>query len=320
LGTLLARAVLLVFRGVSHYSEFLLSVDHSLDTVVHVLDEIDLGATESAEVGDVEDAVIGLSMLSVSTTDLNVVLVGDGLELVLGSTKLGKLDVNGSAHASSTVGGAGSNVTEMLVVGELCLLLDLGSGNGEALEDLTNVGTLLHRDDTELVLLVDPNEESFGVVVEDTTSLRPFTLKTARLKILITALEKEVISDELCLVSLTHGGERVVLALKLTIEGFEGGDNLLLDLETLGSGHGGSERVIGEVTSNTDSCGVDHRVLISGEIGALELGVVHVRDVLIRRRVLMVLLDDFVEKWGEGVETLVATSVDTNARVGPLAS
>jgi len=31
-------------------SEFLLSIDHGLDTVVHVLDEVDFGATKSAQV------------------------------------------------------------------------------------------------------------------------------------------------------------------------------------------------------------------------------------------------------------------------------
>ena len=75
-------------------SEFLLGVDHGFDTVVHVLDEIDLGTTESTEVGDVEDAVIRLGVLAVSATDLHVVLVGNGLELVLGPAELGKLDMH----------------------------------------------------------------------------------------------------------------------------------------------------------------------------------------------------------------------------------
>ena len=125
-------------------------------------------------------------MLTVGTTDLNVVLVGDGLELVGFLGKLGQLDVNGGAHASSEVGGAGSDVAEMLVVGELGLLLNLGSSDGESLEDLTDVGALLHGDDTELVLLVDPDEESLGVVVEDTTALGPVAVETASLKETVT--------------------------------------------------------------------------------------------------------------------------------------
>ena len=87
-------------------SESLLGGDHGLDAVVHVLDEVNLGTTESAEVRDVEDAVISLSVLTVGTTDLDVVLVSDGLELILMSAKLRKFDVDGSAHAGSEVGGA----------------------------------------------------------------------------------------------------------------------------------------------------------------------------------------------------------------------
>ena len=87
-------------------SESLLGLDHGLDTVVHVLDEVDLGATKSAEVRDVEDAVISLSVLTMGTTDLDVVLVSDGLELILMFGKLRKFDVDGGAHAGSEVGGA----------------------------------------------------------------------------------------------------------------------------------------------------------------------------------------------------------------------
>ena len=67
----------------------------------------------------------------------------------------------------------------MLIVSKACLLLDLGGGDGESLEDLADVGTLLHGDDTKLVLLIHPDEEGLCVVVEDTTSLGPVVLKTA---------------------------------------------------------------------------------------------------------------------------------------------
>ena len=63
-------------------SETFLGLDHGFDTVVHVLDEVDFGTTESAEVGNVEDAIVSLSVLTVGSTDLDVVLVSDCLELV----------------------------------------------------------------------------------------------------------------------------------------------------------------------------------------------------------------------------------------------
>ena len=50
-----------------------------------------------------------------------------------------------------------------------------------------------------MVLLVDPNEESLLLVVEDSTTLRPVSVETASFEEAITLLEEEVIRDELIL-------------------------------------------------------------------------------------------------------------------------
>ena len=50
--------------------------------------------------------VVGLGVLSVGTSDLDVVLVGDGLEFLLLVSELGELDVDGGTETSSEVGGA----------------------------------------------------------------------------------------------------------------------------------------------------------------------------------------------------------------------
>ena len=75
-------------------SEGLLLLDHSLDTVVHVLDEVSLGAAESALVGDVVGGIGGLGVLTVDTSDLDVVLISDSLELVPLLGELGESDVD----------------------------------------------------------------------------------------------------------------------------------------------------------------------------------------------------------------------------------
>ena len=64
-------------------AELLLFGDHSLDAVVHVLDEVDLRATKAALVRDVVHVVSRLRVLAVNATNLNVELVGDLLELSL---------------------------------------------------------------------------------------------------------------------------------------------------------------------------------------------------------------------------------------------
>jgi hypothetical protein len=70
----------------------------------------------------------------------------------------------------------------MIVVGELDDSFNMLSGSAKSLEDCTNVGTWLHRDNSELILLIDPDEESLGVIVENTSSRWPVSVETARLE------------------------------------------------------------------------------------------------------------------------------------------
>jgi len=109
-------------------------------------------------------------VLTVDTADLDVELVGNSLESGHVSGKLGELDVDGGTESGTEVGRAGGDVTEMVVVSELADGLDMGGGAGKAVENGTDISTLLHGDDTELILFVNPDEESLGVVVEDTTA------------------------------------------------------------------------------------------------------------------------------------------------------
>ena len=163
-----------------------LSSDHGLDTVVHVLDEFLLGAAEAALVGDVVGAVVGLGVLTVDTTDLDVVLVSDGLEGSHVLAELGELDVDGGAEGGTEVGGAGGDVTEVVVVSELADSLDVGGGAGKAVEHSVDVSTTLHGDNAELVLFVNPHEESLVVVVENSTAGRPVAVEAAGLEETVT--------------------------------------------------------------------------------------------------------------------------------------
>ena len=125
-------------------------------------------------------------MLTTGSTDLDVVLVSDTLESGHVLHELLQADVNGSAKGSSEVGRARGDVTKMSVVSELSSALNSGGGAAEALEDGTDVGTLLHGDDTELILLINPDEEGLGVIVEDTSALGPVAVETAGIEEAIT--------------------------------------------------------------------------------------------------------------------------------------
>ena len=148
----------------------LLGLDHGLDTVVHILHEIDLRSSESSLVGDVENSIVSFGMFTMNTSDLNIILVSDGIELSLVLSQKRKLDMDRGSQGSTKVGWAGGDVSEMVVVGKLGNLLDGGCGLGKSGEDGKDVGTFLHGDDSQLILLVNPDEESLVFVVENTSS------------------------------------------------------------------------------------------------------------------------------------------------------
>ena len=70
----------------------------------------------------------------------------------------------------------------MVVMSELADLLNLSSGSAESVEDLLDASSLLHGDDSELIFLVDPDQEGLRGVVEDTSSGWPVSVEVASLK------------------------------------------------------------------------------------------------------------------------------------------
>jgi len=297
------------------YSQLGFGFHEGSNTIDHVLDEVLLGSAESSEVGDVENAIVGLSVLSVDTSDLNVVLSGDFVESLFVGSKLGELDVDGGTHGGTEVGWAGGDVAEMVVVGELEVLLDLGGGSLESGEDGLDVSSWLHGNDSELVLFVDPNEEGLGVVMEDTSSGWPVSVQVGCSKESVSLLEEEVIVNELLLILSSHGLEWVEFTFEITIEVLASLHDLVHDLESLLLGDTWTEWEFGEVSSNSDSSRVDHSRLLSSEFVVLQLLGIHVGHVLVILLVLVIVLNDLVEellKLGVG---LVGTGVNTDARV-----
>jgi len=217
----------------SSCSEGLLSSDHGFDTIVHILDELDLVSSESSHVGNIENTIISLGVLTVDTSNLHVIFIGDGLMQGLSFHQFWQVDVNGGSQTGSHVGWASRDVTEVLVVGELSLGLNDVGGISESLEDSLDIGTLLHGDDSKLILLVNPDEEVLGGVVEDTSSFWPVSLESSGFKEFVSTLEKEMIGDKLCLFSVGHSLKRVIFTLKLSSEFTEGRSNKLLNLLSL---------------------------------------------------------------------------------------
>merc|ERR1712012_716686 len=179
--------------------ELFVLIPELVHTINHLLDQLNLRVSEPVLVGDVV-GVSGLATrLSTGSTGLQVKLLAASLELVdavLGPA--GQVNVDGGPHASTQVGGARVDVAVLLIQAEVLARLSLDrvldglDTLGQSAEHFPDISTLLHRDNTELVLLVDPDKEGLLGVVEDTTSLGPVALHASNSKVSVARDEEEV--------------------------------------------------------------------------------------------------------------------------------
>ena len=83
-------------------------------------------------------------------------------------------------------------------------LFDLGGSDRESLEHSSDVSTRLHGDNTELVFFIDPDNESFVIIVENAATFWPLFDATSCIKVLIVSFEQKVIFDQLLLCCFVH--------------------------------------------------------------------------------------------------------------------
>ena len=76
---------------------------------------------------------------------------------------------------------------------------------GQHLKDSINITAHLHGGNAKLVLFIDPDEESFGSIVEDTMTLRSVSLHSSN------SNKQEVIIKKLLADSLIHSNKRIAL-------------------------------------------------------------------------------------------------------------
>jgi len=83
----------------------------------------------------------------------------------------------------------------MLVVSKLSDFLNCSCGNRKTLENSTDVCTLLHRNNSELVLFVDPGQECLLSIVENASAFGPVTVQATGFEETVALFEQEMISD-----------------------------------------------------------------------------------------------------------------------------
>jgi hypothetical protein len=295
-----------------------------VDTVNHDLDQLNLGVSKTMLVGDVIGATSLATGFSAGSTGLDSEFLTPGLELVdslLGPSR--EVTMDGSAHASSQVGGARVDISVLLVKHESLagLLLDAftdGSDTaGKALKDSLDITTLLHGDNTELILLIDPEKEGLGGIVEDSTAFGPVTLHTGNSEVGISGDEEEMIINKLLTDSLIHSSEGIVGSGKISFKSGQSNLHEVLNTNTLFLGDSGGKTESIDGATDTDTGGVNGNigVDVSGDLGDI-----HVRGVLGVGRDAMVLLDDGIEDLSEVLVGIPISGVDAAVLVVELDS
>jgi len=304
--------------------EFQVFLVQSVDTVNHGLDKLDLGVSQSVLVGDVI-SVSGLATrFTTGATGLDSEFLAPLLqswETLLGPS--GEVNVDRGPHASTQVGGAGVDVAELLrqleVLARLSLdtVLDSLDATGQPLEDTLDITALLHGDDTSLILLIDPDQEGLSLVVEDATALGPVTLHTSNLQVGVTRHEEEVVIDKLLADLLVHASKWVVGTSQVTLKPLQGSGDQLLNTNTLLLGDSGGQTESLDGAANTDPDGVDRDLRVDVTV---DLGGVHVGNVLEVSWEAVVLADEGVEDISEVDVGVLVTSIDTAVLVVELNS
>merc|ERR1719168_175336 len=293
--------------------QFKILLPEGVDTINHCLDKLNLRVSKTVLVGN----VVGVSSLATrfttGTTGLETHTITPSLQSINGVLgPSGKVNVDGGTHASAQVGGARVDVSKL--GGDLEVLARFGLDGvsdsldtpGETFKDTLDITALLHGNDTELILLVDPDKESFVLVVEDTTAFGPVTLHTSDLQVGVTRDEEEVIIDELLTDALFHTGQRVVVTSQISIQLGESILHESLNIDTLLLGDSGGKTKSLDGAADTDSAGVNWD--IGFNVGC-DFGGIHVRCVFEVTSKTMVLANEGVKNIGEVNVRILITSI-----------
>ena len=286
--------------------ESLVLLVEGVDAVNHLLDQLDLAVAQPVLVGDVVGDASLAAGLSPGAPGLQVQLLAPCRQH-LGSElgPAGEVNMDRGPHTCAEVGGAGVDVSVPRVKHEvmsrllLDRILDSLDAASKSVKHLLDITSLLHGDDPELVLLVDPGQEGLVLVVEDATSLGPVTLHASDLEVGVSRDKEEVVIDQLLPDLLTHASEGEVGAGQISLEVSESLLHQVLHVNPLLLGDARGETKAVNVPADPDPGGVDGS---SGVDGSLDLAGVHVTGVGGVSSNAMVLLDQGIKHVRENLK------------------
>ena len=89
--------------------------------------------------------------------------------------------------------------------------------------------------------------------MEDAPAFGPVAVETTGIKEAVTLLEEEVVSNQLLLLSFSHGSKRIECSGKLTLEGIASLNDLLLNSIALLSSDTRTKWEVSKITANTNA-------------------------------------------------------------------
>merc|ERR1719362_627273 len=200
---------------------------------------------------------------------------------VLGPSR--QVNMDRGSHTSTKIGGAGVDVSILGIKTEVLsrLLFDTVSNcldtSSKPLKDTLDISSLLHGNYSELILLIDPDKECLGIIMEDTSALRPVTLHTSNSQVSVTRNKEEVVINKLLSDLLIHASKWVVLSSKVTREGGSSILHEIFNSNTLLFGDSRAEAKSINGSSNPDSGRVNRNITVNISI---DFSSIHIRGVL----------------------------------------
>merc|ERR1712106_1140765 len=165
----------------------------SINTINHALNKLNFRVSQAMLVGDIICAASLATRFSTSTTRLYLEFLTSFLESIntIGSPAR-QINMDRGPHTSTQVGGAGVNIAIFGIKTEVISRLSLNritnslDTTGQAFKYTFNITSHFHGDNSELIFLIDPDQEGLSSVMEDTTTLRPITFHASNLEVGIT--------------------------------------------------------------------------------------------------------------------------------------
>jgi len=226
--------------------------------------------------------------------------------------------MNRGSHTSSKVSGTRMNVsifgiqTEVPVSFLFDRVLNCLDSPCKPFKDSLDIPTLFHWNDSQLVFLIDPDQESFGIIVEDSSPLRPIPLHSSHSQISVSGYKQEMVIHKLLPDSFIHSSKRIVFASKVSFKSSSSILHQIFHTKSLFLCDARRKAKSINGTSNTDSCRVNRNIRF---YVALNFRCIHVRNMKRVIRDSMVLLYNWIKNWSKVFVGIPVTSIDTTVLI-----